>query len=186
MNYCTVRCLNYTQHDGSQSDTLKFSTIKISSLSPQKNLMPLTNLLTNSLKIGKLILDILMDLKDLSDDELADEIMTLMFSEEVYEELITVFGQKDKLDVSNLLKLTLLEKCLKETMRKYSIAPAIMRQAITDMTLCGYKYAMMSLKVFLSHILRNFKLSTQQTKVELGVNVVLKCRNGYHIKFEPR
>ncbi|KAK7595115.1 hypothetical protein V9T40_001548 [Parthenolecanium corni] len=50
----------------------------------------------------------------------------------------------------------------------------------------GNKFAMISMKVFISKILQNFKLTTDQTEFQFDYYLIVRCRNGYHIKFEER
>lgn len=55
----------------------------------------------------------------------------------MYEEIkeITPDDEKVHLTLKHLAQLTLLEKCIKETMRKFSIVPLLLRQSPEDVTL---------------------------------------------------
>ncbi|KAK7595114.1 hypothetical protein V9T40_001547 [Parthenolecanium corni] len=220
--------------------------------------------------LEKIILDFLLK-NNMTDEEINDEIMTLIFAgidttvtalcftllmlaknqdiqEKVYEEINTVFsGDKNKsAEFSELTKLTFLDQCIRESLRKLSVVPAVERRVTNDVVLSdgrvvptgsnlilsiyaihnnpqyypdpqvwnpynfdkdkvaqrpnhtfipfatglrqclGYKFAMMSMKVFISTILQNFKLTTDQTEFQLDYYLIVRCRNGYQIKFEER
>lgn len=50
----------------------------------------------------------------------------------------------------------------------------------------GNKSAMMSMKIFLARILRNFKVTTSQTDAELVHYLLTRCKSGYRLNFEKR
>lgn len=56
----------------------------------------------------------------------------------MYEELLDVCGNSDRIsNVSDLSKLTYLEKCIKETLRIFPTVPMIARQTTEDVILSG-------------------------------------------------
>ncbi len=50
----------------------------------------------------------------------------------------------------------------------------------------GYKYAMMSVKLVLSSILREFKVSAEDAKFEIEIDFVSKSKNGYKVQLHRR
>ncbi|KAK7595117.1 hypothetical protein V9T40_001550 [Parthenolecanium corni] len=64
-------------------------------------------------------------------------------SEKVHEELNAVFFEdKDRpAETSDLAKLTFLEQCIKESLRKSSVIPFVERYVTTDVTMKGMYYS---------------------------------------------
>ena len=54
--------------------------------------------------------------------------------------------------------------------------------------LLGRKYAMLKLKILLSTILRNFKISSSipDDKFKLQADIILKRADGFKVQIEPR
>ena len=62
--------------------------------------------------------------------------------EKVYEEINTVFsGDKNKSEeFSELTKLTFLDQCIRESLRKLSVVPAVERRVTNDVVLSGMPF----------------------------------------------
>ena len=59
-----------------------------------------------------------------------------MIQTKVHQELDSVFGtNKDPPTVKQLNQLNFLEQCVKETLRRFTLAPIILRQTEKDITL---------------------------------------------------
>lgn len=100
--------------------------------------------------------------EELSDKQIVDELVTLMFGgsdssanvdsfalmmlgmhqdiqDRVYEELKDIFGESDRpVCVEDLPHMKLLERVIKETMRLFPVGPIVARQAIDDICLGSY------------------------------------------------
>ncbi len=56
----------------------------------------------------------------------------------MYQEIYDIFGDEDRHpDRRDLLDLPFLERCIKETLRKFSILPSVNRRATEDIHIGG-------------------------------------------------
>ncbi|XKL64937.1 hypothetical protein PGB90_005023 [Kerria lacca] len=110
-------------------------------------------------------IEILLDMRNkniFTEQHIKDEIISIMFGgsettavtnsflllmlaihqqiqDKVYNELYEVFGDSDRLPTrDDLTKLTFLEQCIKETLRRFSIVPIIIRQSDEDIQIKNY------------------------------------------------
>ncbi|XKL64936.1 hypothetical protein PGB90_005022 [Kerria lacca] len=111
------------------------------------------------------MIDVLLNVTDLEDqltnDDISDEITTILFAgsettaitigftllmlairediqDKVYAELYEVYGDSDKYPtLEDLSKLHFLEQCIKESLRRVSVAPLSIRTTNEDITLSG-------------------------------------------------
>ncbi len=61
-----------------------------------------------------------------------------LFQDELYKELIDVFGEGlQPPTLADLSKLNFLEQCIKETLRRFPTAPVVLRRALEDLPING-------------------------------------------------
>ncbi|XP_054262081.1 cytochrome P450 4C1-like [Macrosteles quadrilineatus] len=114
----------------------------------------------------RVFLDILLELKDsgtnFSDDDLRDEVVTMMIGgsetsgltncfcllmlamhqdiqKKVYEEVYNIFGDSDRgVTMEDLNQMTYMEMVIKETLRRFPVGPLFLRKVIEDIEITNY------------------------------------------------
>ncbi|KAK7870824.1 hypothetical protein R5R35_014413 [Gryllus longicercus] len=149
----------------------------------------------------------------LSDADIREEVDTFMFAgqgtteaalsfaiyllachpdaqEKVLDELKSVFDWSQPLQptIQQLSELKYLEMVIKETLRLYPPAPAILRDITTDEKLpSSQRYAMLEMKIVLAKVIWNFEMFVEPGFTALpGWKIILKPVNGVRIRLEDR
>ncbi|KAK7588225.1 hypothetical protein V9T40_005470 [Parthenolecanium corni] len=134
--------------------------LKILKLKREKFLEEKSNNVTKEEKSYNSFIDILMnthEAKHFTDEDVADEVLTIMFAatetsalitsfallmlamhpqiqEKVYEELRETFENSDRpMTTDEINKLTFLDQCIKETLRLFAAVPVVIRHTYEDL-----------------------------------------------------
>ncbi|XP_075227615.1 cytochrome P450 4C1-like isoform X3 [Lycorma delicatula] len=160
----------------------------------------------------RVFLDAILDhYKDLSDDQLVFKVGDMFVGgtdttaiaisyalmilgiykdkqEMVYKEIVDAIGESNE-DITyiDLPKLRYLEMILKEVLRHYTV-PIVVRRVEADTYIDGYAFAMMSMKIVVATVIKNYKIHSDVDlkKLQFNNTFMMDSKNGYPVQISRR